>query len=285
MATPLNPTLQRYAVVTGGGAGIGEAFARRLAEDGFVVAIVDCDEGAAESVAQSLSGAISHKLDVSDDLAWAQLEGTLRSRWPRVDLLVNCAGMLHGGPLLTTSADSARRILDVNLLGAVFGCQTLGPWMAEAPPLAWPRGVINVASIFAPLAPPGFAIYSASKAGLLSLSDSLRGELRPLGLRATAVLPGVVRTGLFARATYASEPFQQAASQYLSESVLAPEAVAHAGLHGFARNRPHVVVGRRARWYWTLKRAAPGRTIDRVAAVALRRIGAEAFRPPAPPST
>ncbi len=276
--------------MTGGGAGIGEAFARWLAERYYTVAVIDSDPAAADAVAQRLPDGVAVPMDVSDPLAWSDAFATLHARWPRLDLLVNCAGVLHSGPLLTTGADTARRILEVNLLGAVYATQSLGPWMAQCPELECPdqgrpRGIINVASIFAPLAPPGFAMYSASKAGLVALGDTLRGELRPLGLRVTTVLPGVVRTGLFRRASYESPAFEQAALSYLDEAVLAPDDVARAGLHGFARNLPHVVVGRRARWYWTLKRLAPGRTIDRVASVALRRIGSEAFRPPPPTAT
>lgn len=268
------------ALVTGGGNGIGAAFCGALAERGCRVVVTDIDPQSAQRVAAELPQALDHTLDVGDPRGWRELRDRLQREGLRPDLLVNNAGQLMGEALLASEPERAEALVRVNLLGAIYGCQEMLPWMAEGPRVATgpARGVINLASIFAALSPPGFAVYSATKGGVVSLTEALRGELRPLGLKATVVLPGLVGTGLFERARYASTQFREATQRQASTAHITPQQVAAEAIAAFERGKLYAVVGRRARWFWTLKHLLATRTIDAVAQRSLNAVGEESFR-------
>ncbi|MEQ8846543.1 SDR family oxidoreductase [Botrimarina sp.] len=269
---------QAVAVVTGAAGGIGGAFALRLASLGYAVVAVDSDRaGLAELMSGPLGGGGHRSLgaDVSDPAAWDRVADECRRGAARVDLLVQAAGVLLVGPLERCDAADVRRVIDVNLTGAALGARAIAPLLREtarrhgAPP-ALPRGLLNVASVFATVAPPGFAVYNASKAGLLVLTESLRGELAADRLAATAVLPGVTPTGLFAKAIYSDAGLRAATEDWLERSELTPDEVAEAALRAYRRGRAAAVIGRRARRFALLKALAPGLTRRRVAAAAGR---------------
>ena len=273
--TPLR-SARRYALVTGGGSGIGRAICQQLASSGWVVAVADLDLPAAEATLASLpSPADDHlavELDVASAAAWTQQIAMLQTEWPRIDLLVNNAGALAGGELAATPEEEIRRLVEVNLMGAIHGCRATIPWLVESATRDSPldrqsprSGVINTASIFAALAPPGFATYSATKAAIVALSESLRGELAPHGLNMTVTLPGVTKTGLFERAYFPSAAFRQTANRYVQDARLAPADVAQQTLQAAASGKLYAVIGRRARWYARLKRWLPTLVTRRVA--------------------
>ena len=218
-----------------------------------------------------------HCCDVSDSEAWKALREALQSRWPRLDLLVNNAGVLAAGLLGSLSETDLRRVVDVNLLGTIWGCRAMLPWLKSStasPGGALRRGIINVASIIASLSPPGFAAYNASKAGVVALSETLRGELRLHGLNVTVVLPGVVPTPLFGRAKYAEQRYATLVNRYAAESRLTPEEVVETALAAHRRGKLYAVAGRRARWFWRCKQFFPSRTIDALAHRTVRELEA-----------
>lgn len=271
-----------YAVVSGGGSGIGQAFCLELANRGWHVAVADLNTQAASATAEQIctdgGAATAHTLDVSDPHSWAQLCEQLQAIWPRLDLLVNNAGNLISGEFDQCEADDLRGIVEVNLLGAMYGCQAMTPWLRQSAGQssanqATCRGVINLSSIFAAVSPPGFAAYNATKAGVLAMTESLRGELAPYGLTATAVLPGATPTQLFNRAKYSRESHAAICQKFLESSQITPAAVAQQALRGAAARKLYVVVGRRSKLYWRLKRLAPQWLIDKVARRAVEEFG------------
>lgn len=276
----MTPTSPPVALVTGGGSGIGRAVALRLARDGWRVLVADCRPDAAELVAQEVSSVggngVSLELDVADPEAWQAGVEKWRARWPRLDLLVNSAGVLTTGTLDQTPAAELHRVIHINLLGTMFGCQACAEWLREgshaAPPLPY-RGILNIASIFAVVSPPGFGAYNASKAGVVAFSETLRGELAASGVNVTVVLPGITPTPLFQQAVYASVRHRQACERFVQHAELTPEGVAEQALKGVAQRRPYLVIGRRARLYSWLKRIAPGWLLGRLAARAEAELG------------
>ncbi|TWT65397.1 3-oxoacyl-[acyl-carrier-protein] reductase FabG [Posidoniimonas polymericola] len=251
---PTPPTPTGYAVVTGAASGIGRAIADQLAAAGWTVARVDCTEAESPDAV---------RCDVAQQDDWLALEADLRQRWPRLDLLVNCAGMLVGGVLVDCPLEALTRVIDVNLRGTLLGCRVLGPWLIESgglrPAGLRPRaGIVNVSSIFAAVTPPGFAAYNASKAGVLALSESLRPELAPHGLNVTVIAPGVVRTPLFKRSWFATDAFRDASGRFYDSAQLTPEQVAALALAAAAKGEAVAVLGGRAQRMWLLKRLCPG---------------------------
>lgn len=284
-APPESIECPRYAIVTGGGSGIGRALCERLSSLGWAVAVVDLDGAAADETITRLPTPSSQShaapMDVADPAAWDELIAELRDRWPRLDLLVNNAGCLIGGPLQDASPEAICRAVKVNLLGPLFGARAAAPWLVDSAARGVPAdglsplsGVINTASIFATLAPPEFATYSASKAGVVALSESLRGELAPQGLNVTVALPGTVPTGLFATASFTSPATAGMARRFADKAELTAEMVAAKMLRAAHRGELYTVIGREARRFARLKRWLPALTSRRIATRTYRELAA-----------
>jgi NAD(P)-dependent dehydrogenase (short-subunit alcohol dehydrogenase family) len=253
-------------VVTGAASGIGRAIALRLAALGYRLVLVDLDHGGLCEVVSSLLpvAKVEHELvvaDTADAGVWEGFASTLQHDDADVALLVQAAGVLVAGRLADCRPADVQRLVDVNLTGVLLGAQAIGPLLAAScvsgrdAPL--PRGMLNIASIFAVVAPPGFAAYNAAKAGVIALTETLRGEWAPLGLTATAVLPGVTPTGLFTRAMYADERFREMVRRHVGHSELTVDAVADAALVAYRRRKLVAPIGRRASRYYWLKRWLP----------------------------
>jgi len=179
-------------LVTGAGRGLGRAIAAALHESRYKVAVTDVDEGAAVSVARSLSAerstARAYRLDVSSVQQVADVFASVASDLGVPDALVNNAGVYPNHSILDMPEAAWDRVLDINLKGP-FLCSQAFARMRLAPT----GGVIvNVASTAAFSARVGAAHYSASKAGLVMLTKSLAQEFGPYGIRVNAVAPGLV---------------------------------------------------------------------------------------------
>ena len=132
--------------------------------------------------------------DVTSVDAWQDLRERLQAEWPRLDLLVNNAGMYATGRFGQLNLGEADRVLRLNLLSVIYGCDTMIPWLAVSAAKTSASHIINVASIFAFYCPPEMAMYNLTKAGVVALSESLYGELKPRGVGVTVVCPGPMPT-------------------------------------------------------------------------------------------
>lgn len=242
-------SLPATALVTGAASGLGRALVARLASEGWQIAAVDLSfEGPPLPVAaRAIVG------DVRDADFWRSLHDRLREEWPFLGLLVNAAGVGATGEVGTLAVEQWRRVLDTNLLGTAIGCETFLPWLREAPR----SHVVNVASIAAILAPPSMAAYSASKAGVVALSEAIAAECAPRRPGVTAVCPGFFRSGLLGSWHFTSPVERREAERRMAAARWSSEKVAERVMAAVHRDRRYVVVGTRARWLWRLKRLAP----------------------------
>src|SRR5688572_25465971 len=195
----------RNAVVTGGAAGIGFAIAQRLAYSGARVSLWDRDEKALAESARALgTGAHTHRLDVSDESQVVAARDATVAAPGRVDILVCSAGIT--GPNLTTwdyPVADWRQVLDINLTG-VFLCNKA--LVAHMRANDYGR-ICNIASIAGKEGNPNASAYSASKAGVISLTKSLGKEVAKTGIRVNCVTPAAVKTGMFSQMTQAHIDF------------------------------------------------------------------------------
>ena len=185
----------KIAVITGGASGIGLACARRLATEGVALVLADVEELALAEAAAGLldSGAevLAVPTDVSSLASVVDLRDAALERFGAVDLLFNNAGV-GGGSAIASSPEVWRWVLDVNVGGVVNGISAFLPLLLEQG-----RGhVINTASVAGLGGVPGMGPYSASKAAVIGISESLFHELAAMGsaLRCSVLCPGFVQT-------------------------------------------------------------------------------------------
>jgi NAD(P)-dependent dehydrogenase (short-subunit alcohol dehydrogenase family) len=182
----------KLAVVTGGAAGIGQAFALRLARDGHAVAIADlapADE-TVRLVREDGGEVFAGRCDVSDPESVARYAHSVTEQLGRVDILVHNAGIYPLGPFRSTDWATWRRIMDVNLDSLFHLVKTFLPGMEEA---GWGRIVVT-ASVAFHAGPPGAVAYTASKGGVIGFVRSLAAEVGEHGITVNAIAPGMVRT-------------------------------------------------------------------------------------------
>lgn len=248
----------RYALVTGGGNGLGREFCLQLGSLGWQVGVSDLDLDRANStvnlIAKSGGRAQAELLDVASPAAWTALATKLRGEWPRLDLLVNNAGICAAGRIGDGSLSDFEKILDVNLMGVVNGCHTMVPWLKETAPGG---AIVNVASIAVAISAPAMAAYTCSKAAVVAYSETLYAELIDAGIGVTVVLPGFFTSDLLRQGQFSDEIYRRMAEGYAETASFSSREVAKKTLSAVRRRKLYVVIGRRARLVWHAKRLAP----------------------------
>lgn len=183
----------KVVVVTGGSRGIGLAIARACAAEGASLAIVGRDRKALARAAREMTGDVQTiAADITQPSQVTRVFSRIRERFGRVDTLVNNAGVFTYKPFVRTTLADWRRNIETNLTAVFLATRAVLPSFARsrAPHL------INILSISSREAFPKCSAYTASKFGALGLTRVLRQELRELGIRVTAVLPGATNTRL-----------------------------------------------------------------------------------------
>jgi len=250
------------ALITGASSGIGEALAHCFARDGHALVLV----ARSESRLQTLAGALRNEHGVRVDVLPADLArpgaadtlaATLRRKRRSIDVLVNNAGVLEQGAFVDATPVRHQQLIDLNVSGLTAMVAAFVPAMVRRG-----RGrVLNVASIAAFQPVPGLATYAATKAYVLSLTESLAEELLDSGVTVTALCPGITATAMLDQAAQGNERLAQLPGFVVGEvgavaaegyrACMAGEVVTVPGL----LNRAATVAGR-ATPKWLLRRIA-----------------------------
>ena len=209
----------------------------------------DVDEGAARVAAEEIGGR-AIKLDVTSGEDWAAARDWCEREWRGLDVLVNNAGVAAGGRFEKIGVADWDWIWEINVKGVVRGCRTFTPDFKA-------RGsghLVNVASLAAIMNLPAMSSYNVTKAAVLSLSETLRLELEPYGVRTTVVCPGFVRTNLESRLRSPDPAIARLMHRLMVSSKVTAEDVAEQVVDAVARGRFLVLTHKDGRRSALLKR-------------------------------
>jgi NAD(P)-dependent dehydrogenase (short-subunit alcohol dehydrogenase family) len=258
--------MQRFenavAIVTGGGMGLGEALCEELWRRGATVVVADIDGDAAHQVAGRLgqrgASALAVRVDVANEAEVEKLIETTVAEYGRVDYMINNAGIAIGGDSRDLSMQQWRRVLDVDLLGVLYGTVHAYQVMAR-------QGhghIVNISSLSGLVPQPGNVPYCTSKHGIVGLSLSLRAEGADLGVKVSAACPGDMKTKIYDNMVVVNMPREQVATLSRRTHYLMPQmssrAAARSILRGVSRNRPLIVFPIAVQVIWHLYRRFPG---------------------------
>lgn len=248
------------AVITGAGSGLGRALALDLAKRGASVLVSDIVLASAEETAEFLrkqgANVEAVRCDVTDREAVFALVDEAEMRLGGIDLIANNAGVAIGGPFDEISIEDWRWAVDINLWGVIYGCQAAVPKMR-----AQGHGyIINIASAAGLLAPPSMSAYNVTKAGVVSLSETLFAEYKSQGIRVTVVCPTFFRTNIIGAIRGATTEKEDArVIRWMERSRVQAPGVAKAAIDSVRDGKLYVQPMREGRMAWRLKRTAPQR--------------------------
>ena len=186
----------KTVLITGGASGLGEALAWHYAKQNFEVCIVDLNaqrgHKVVDSITQSGAAAFFLPCDITDEADIDTLKGQLQSRWDKVDVLVNNAGVATGGALEFEDIQQWEWVININVLGMVRMCRAFVPMMKQQ----GAGKIVNIASQAGITPAPLMGSYNASKAAVVSFSETMHLELQGSKIHVSVACPGFFSTNL-----------------------------------------------------------------------------------------
>ena len=254
-------------VVTGGASGLGRSLALGAAGRGADVAIADLSADRLASVADEIRAAgrraVTMVCDVREPEAHVALRDLAARELGPIDLWCNNAGVAVAARVGEGPLDDWRWLIDINLMGVVYGCQAIVPYLRA-------RGtgaVLNTASAAGLVSSPNMGAYNASKAAVVALTETLSTELGGSGVTATVLCPTFFQTNLLETARAADTSNLRFASKLMQRSRWTSDDVARVALDDAQAGRLYSVPMSDGLWMWRARRLAPSLFYRRLASV------------------
>lgn len=254
----------KLVVITGAGSGIGRETALAFGERGATVLCTDLDPQAADATAEQIRAAggdaLSRKADVSNARSMEALARYVEKELGAPDILVNNAGVGLAGPLMDTTVQDWKQVLDVNLWGVIHGCRLFGKQMIDHGKAGH---IVNVSSASAYLPSRALPAYATSKSAVLMLTECLRAELADRDIGVSAICPGIIDTPITGRARFVGvdeneqNRRREAVEKLYRKRGFTPDRVARAIVQAVAENRAEVPVSVEASGMRLVGRLAP----------------------------
>jgi short-subunit dehydrogenase len=244
----------KVALITGASAGLGVEFARQLSQRGHRLVLAARRKDRLDALAKELGKARAVAIDLSKRNAVAKLMADLEAGGEQVEILVNNAGFGLIGPFAELDSGRLRQMIDLNVGALSDLCRAVAPQMAHRKS----GGILNVASTAAFQPGPKMAVYFATKAFVLSLTEALHEELKPHGVHVTCLCPGPTRTEFGEVAGFGGNGL-------FDRVAMKSPAVVKAGLDALDNNRAVVVPGAMNKFGAASTRFAPRSVVRKIA--------------------
>ncbi|MGH8461843.1 MAG: SDR family oxidoreductase [Stenotrophobium sp.] len=257
--------IDQRILITGAGSGLGRALALHFAGNGWRVAAADINLAGAQQTAVAIQQAGGRALalacDVTSEASWAETVARIQQQWNGLDVLVNNAGVASAGSVVDSDIAQWQWIININLLGCVRGSRAVTPLLT-----AQQGGhIVNIASFAGIANPPAMASYNATKAAVISLSETLRFEMFPHHVGVSVACPSFFKTALMqtsqqqaANITDNAAPQMQRIVERLMQKASVSAADVAADIYdAVQKNRFLVITHADAKRQYHIKRIAP----------------------------
>ncbi len=248
----------KRAVITGAGSGLGRALSLELAQQGWRILVADVQEARAQEtlLLATRSGGTGKALhcDVTDMQQVAAMAEQVFCDWGGVDLLINNAGVSMAGFVGSSPLENWRWVIDHDLWSVIYGCHYFIPRMKQM----GAGHIVNIASNAGIASLPEMAPYNLAKAGVISLSETLRSELAPFNIGVTLACPTFFSSNLLESFRYETEEEYRIAEKLLTWWFsMDPQKVARRILKAVQKNKLYVLPQIDAKFIWYTKRLFP----------------------------
>lgn len=241
--------------ITGAASGLGRATALRFAREGWSICIADIHMARAIEVAREVEKAggkaLVFECNIAKEEDFQKLAQHLETEWDGVDVLVNNAGISSSGTLQESTYAEWQRLLDINLMGVVRGCKVFTPLLEKQ----GKAHIVNVASFAGIASAPGMITYNVAKAGVISLSESLRHELSSKNIDVSVVCPAFFPTNLMESMN--REETKALVTKLMRRSGVTAEDVAEDIYQGVKHKEFMLITHKDARMQYKMKRLSP----------------------------
>lgn len=186
----------KTALITGAGRGLGKVIAEKFAESGAEVWVADVKKETAEQSAQDIRAkgakADSYAIDISDMEAMKKMFDHIEEKSGKLDIVVNCAGIIYDGTYASCEDEKIKQILNINVVGTSYGIKYA---LEKMIPRKYGK-IVNIASIAGRRGRKDRPFYSISKAAVISMTQSAAYDAAPHGINVNAICPGTIRTAM-----------------------------------------------------------------------------------------